>query len=95
MLSMKQPALDATDDYEQIEVAFLVVSWIAVVLRVYVRTCVVKAFGWDDRWMLFAQLMHTTNVICATGGALTGTGRLTKELTPESMMMALRVCEPQ
>ncbi|EMD85112.1 hypothetical protein COCC4DRAFT_153810 [Bipolaris maydis ATCC 48331] len=74
----------------RIEVAFLVVSWIAIVLRVYVRTCVVKAFGWDDRWMLFAQLIHTANVICATGGALTGTGRLSKDLTPESMMTALR-----
>lgn len=95
MLSTKQSALDVTDDYEQIEVAFLVVSWIAIVLRVYVRTCVVKAFGWDDRWMLFAQLIHTANVICATGGALTGTGRLSKDLTPESMMTALRVCEIQ
>ena len=66
-------------------------AWIAVALRLYVRVFIVKAFGWDDGWMLFAQLMHTLNSACAIGGALTGTGRLTKDLTPGSMMMALRV----
>jgi hypothetical protein len=66
-------------------------AWIAVALRLYVRLFIVKALGWDDGWMLFAQLMHTLNSACAIGGALTGTGRLTKDLTPGSMMMALRV----
>jgi hypothetical protein len=66
-------------------------AWITVVLRVYVRAFIVKAFGWDDGWMVFAQLMHTMNSICAMGGALTGTGRLMKDLTPHSMMMAMRV----
>lgn len=66
-------------------------AWITVTLRLYVRVFIVKAFGWDDGWMLFAQLMHTLNSACAIGGALTGTGRLTKDLTPGSMMMALRV----
>jgi hypothetical protein len=42
--------------------------------------------------MVFAQLMHTMNVTCAIGGAVYGTGRLMKELTPHGMMMALRVC---
>ena len=67
-------------------------AWVAVALRFYVRLFIVKAFGWDDGWMLFAQLMHTLNSTCAIGGALIGTGRLTKDLTPGSMMMALRVC---
>lgn len=62
-----------------------------VALRVYVRTRIVKAFGWDDGWMVFAQLMHTMNVSCAIGGAIYGTGRLMKDLTPYRMMMALRV----
>lgn len=66
-------------------------AWIAVALRLYVRLFIVKAYGWDDGWMLFAQLMHTLNSACAIGGALTGTGRLIKDLTPGSMMMALRV----
>lgn len=80
-----------TDQNGQIEVFFLSIAWIAVALRMYVRAFVVKAFGWDDGWMLFAQLMHTMNSTCAIGGALTGTGRLAKQLTPESMMMAMRV----
>ena len=66
-----------------------------MVLRIYVRTFVVKAFGWDDRCMVFAQVIHTVNVICATGGALTGTGRLMKDIPPHSMMMALRVNKVQ
>jgi hypothetical protein len=69
-------------------------AWIVVLLRVYVRAFIVKAFGWDDGWMIFAQLMHTMNSTCAIGGALTGTGRLMEELTPQSMMMALRVLHP-
>jgi hypothetical protein len=39
-------------------------------------------------------LMHTMNSICAIGGALTGTGRFMKDLTPGSMEMALRVNKP-
>ncbi|OSS51454.1 hypothetical protein B5807_04023 [Epicoccum nigrum] len=74
----------------QIEVFFLLMAWIAVILRLHIRLFIVKAFGWDDGWMLFAQLMHTLNSTCAIGGALTGTGRLMKDLTPGSMMMALR-----
>ncbi|RYN54140.1 hypothetical protein AA0118_g9315 [Alternaria tenuissima] len=74
----------------QIEIAFQCMAWIVVALRMYVRTFVVKAFGWDDGWMIFAQLMHTMNSTCAIGGALTGTGRLMKDLTPGSMEMALR-----
>jgi hypothetical protein len=66
-------------------------AWIAVGLRTYVRVCIVKAFGWDDGWMVFAQLMHTMNSTCAIGGALTGTGRLMANLTPHGMMMAMRV----
>jgi hypothetical protein len=69
-------------------------AWVTVILRVYSRAVIVKAFGWDDGWMIFAQLMHTLNSSCAIGGALTGTGRLMKDLTPESMMMALRVLRP-
>ena len=75
----------------QIEIAFQCLAWIVVASRLYVRTFIVKAFSWDDGWMLFAQLMHTANTTCAIGGALTGTGRLTKDLAPQSMMMALRV----
>lgn len=41
--------------------------------------------------MIFAQLMHTMNVTCAIGGAVYGTGRLMKDLTPQGMVMALRV----
>ena len=62
-----------------------------VALRIYVRAFIVKAFGWDDGWMLFAQLMHTIQSSSAIAGATFGTGRRMEELKPSGMMMALRV----
>ena len=35
---------------------FLSLSWIAVSLRCYVRTFMVKSFGWDD-WLSVAALV--------------------------------------
>ncbi|KAK7178521.1 hypothetical protein DPSP01_003514 [Paraphaeosphaeria sporulosa] len=78
------------DELIQIVGFFVSIAWIATALRLYVRVFLIRAFGWDDGWMLFAQLMHTMNATCAIGGALTGTGRLTKDLKPDGMMMALR-----
>lgn len=82
--------VDRATQLIQIEAFFISIAWIAIALRVYVRIFIVKAFGWDDGWMVFAQLMHTMNVTCAIGGAMYGTGRLMKDLTPHGMMMALR-----
>lgn len=31
---------------------FLGIAWITVVLRLWTRTRIVRAFGWDDAWML-------------------------------------------
>lgn len=68
-------------------------AWVVVGLRIYTRAFIVKAFSWDDGWMLYAQLMHTLNGAASIGGALTGSGRLSKDLTPNGMMWALRVCD--
>ena len=37
-------------------ILFLTLSWIAVSLRCYVRTIMMKSFGWDD-WLSVAALV--------------------------------------
>ncbi|KAF1830682.1 hypothetical protein BDW02DRAFT_633466 [Decorospora gaudefroyi] len=46
--------------------SFLIVSWCAVIFRLWVRVRVVKELGWDDAFVLFAQLLNTaaTVVVC-------------------------------
>ena len=43
-----------TNQIIQIGIAFLVLSWVAIALRVYTRTCLIKAFGHEDWAMLVA-----------------------------------------
>lgn len=63
----------------------------ATVLRVYVRTFIVKAFGWDDVWMVLALLSHIMFAGCAIGGVHWGTGRHMDILTKKEIFMAMRV----
>lgn len=37
-------------------------SFVSVVLRVYTRTCIVKAFGWDDFFMVLALVSSNQNL---------------------------------
>lgn len=37
-------------------IAFLIPVWVSIVLRIYVRVCMVKAFGWDDAIMILAAV---------------------------------------
>ncbi|KAK7178563.1 integral membrane protein [Paraphaeosphaeria sporulosa] len=65
-------------------------AFVATVLRVYVRIRLVKAFGWDDAWMVFAMLVHIMFATCAIAGVHHGTGRHFKDLSPEGIYKALR-----
>ncbi|KAF2631059.1 hypothetical protein BU25DRAFT_360897 [Macroventuria anomochaeta] len=65
-------------------------SFISVVLRVYVRTRIVKAFGWDDFFMVWALLFHIMFATCAIGGIHYGTGRHMKDLSDEGVLKAMR-----
>lgn len=40
-------------------VVFLVLSWITVLLRLYTRGVLVRAYGWDDFSMLLAAVCHS------------------------------------
>ncbi|KAJ4337031.1 hypothetical protein N0V95_008447 [Ascochyta clinopodiicola] len=65
-------------------------SFVSVVLRVYVRTRIVKAFGWDDFFMVFALLFNVMFATCAIGGIHYGTGRHMRDLSDEAILKAMR-----
>lgn len=68
--------------------------------------CIVKAFGWDDAWMIAAlvspsslylsvviltiQLSYILFAGCAIGGIQWGTGRHMKDLDQHEIFMAMR-----
>lgn len=41
---------------EGVSIAFLIPVWISIFLRIYVRVCMAKAFGWDDGIMILAAV---------------------------------------
>ncbi|KAH0143812.1 hypothetical protein KCU67_g13387, partial [Aureobasidium melanogenum] len=48
----------------QVSVAFLVLAWIAVSLRVYVRAWVLRSFHWDDWLILLTLCVFTACCSC-------------------------------
>ncbi|KAH9881933.1 hypothetical protein J1614_001104 [Plenodomus biglobosus] len=69
---------------------FVSLAFIATVLRIYVRTFIVKAFGWDDGFMVLALCSHVMFATCAIGGVHYGTGRHMDTLTNEEIFKAMR-----
>ncbi|KAI1445514.1 hypothetical protein F5Y02DRAFT_127274 [Annulohypoxylon stygium] len=56
-------------------ISCLVVSWICVSLRLYVRLLIVRAPGWDDLCVLLYLLMVTAGSIAVCVGVTTGLGQ--------------------
>ncbi|KAJ5555841.1 hypothetical protein N7535_008272 [Penicillium sp. DV-2018c] len=54
---------------------FFGISLLSVVLRCFVRTHIVRAWGWDDRIMVLAMALNTGFAICGIVGAKFGLGR--------------------
>ncbi|KAJ0421335.1 hypothetical protein BJY00DRAFT_111145 [Aspergillus carlsbadensis] len=76
--------------------AFLALSSIAVFLRCYVRLRIVKAFGWDDGFMILAMLFYIMYCGCMIGGGIWGTGRHLTDITPKQATVAMEywfLCE--
>ncbi|KAF2121552.1 hypothetical protein BDV96DRAFT_216584 [Lophiotrema nucula] len=69
---------------------FVSMAFVAVVLRIYVRLRLVKAFGWDDAWMICAMIGHIMFATCAIGGIHYGTGRHMDTLSDEQIFKAMR-----
>lgn len=42
-----------------VAIAFLVATWVFVSLRIWVRTCMIRSFGWDDATMVLANVVFT------------------------------------
>ncbi|KAH8728786.1 hypothetical protein GQ44DRAFT_675386 [Phaeosphaeriaceae sp. PMI808] len=69
---------------------FISLAFTATALRVYVRLCMVKAFGWDDAFMVVALLSYIMFATCAICGIHWGTGRHMTDLSDEAILQALR-----
>ncbi|QQK45634.1 putative integral membrane protein [Penicillium digitatum] len=91
-----------TDEHQRktavqtIAAVFLPIATITVMLRIYVRGWIVKAFGWDDGAMVIALLFYA--MFCGTmiGGTLYGTGYKFEHLPVENRRIAMKywwLCE--
>ncbi|KAH6646252.1 hypothetical protein BKA67DRAFT_583665 [Truncatella angustata] len=79
-----------------VAVTFLVLTWIMVPLRIYVRTVVTNSFGRDDALLILTQALFTVYLSAQLGGWYHGTGRHRTDLTPENNTSALKfwfICE--
>ncbi|GFF96665.1 hypothetical protein IFM61392_10420 [Aspergillus lentulus] len=67
---------------------FFCLSFIAVVLRCFVRLRLVKAFGWDDGLMVVAMLFNIWFAICGLAGSVAGIGKRSSEFSSISDVRA-------
>lgn len=72
-------------------IAFFIISWTAVGLRIWVRAGMIKSFGADDWTMLGTQLLNTAYLACQLGGLIYGTGKHIEDLEPARAETALTV----
>ncbi|KAF2624021.1 hypothetical protein BU25DRAFT_424413 [Macroventuria anomochaeta] len=73
-----------------VAITFLVLTWVTVGLRCYVRTVIVKGFGLDDKVMVVTLAFFTAYLACQLGGAVHGTGQHRENITDEAAQTALR-----
>ncbi|KAF3016380.1 hypothetical protein E8E15_006576 [Penicillium rubens] len=81
---------------QAVAAVFLPIATITVMLRIYVRGWIVKAFGWDDGAMVIAMLFYA--MFCGTmiGGTIYGTGYMLENLTVHNRVIAMKywwLCE--
>ena len=82
---------DRSEQILAIAVAFLVVCWVAVGLRVHCRLRVVKAFGVDDLFLVILQLVYTAYLVGQLVACRHGTGRHKSALSEADNSRALMV----
>ncbi|TGZ77567.1 hypothetical protein EX30DRAFT_293448, partial [Ascodesmis nigricans] len=80
---------DRSQQIVAIAIFFLVLSWLSIILRTYVRAWMLKSFGWDDWLMVFAVLTFTVYLSCQLGGAAHGTGKHYWDIEPSERVKAL------
>ncbi|PYH95661.1 integral membrane protein [Aspergillus ellipticus CBS 707.79] len=87
---------DRSLEVRAVAAAFVSVACVTVLLRIYVRGWVVRAFGPDDWAMVFAMVFYTMFSGCMIGGSLWGTGRRFADLTAQQRVTAMEywwLCE--
>lgn len=62
-----------------VSTVFLVICWLTVFLRLYVRSFIVKSVGWDD-WVIVLATVRTIMIEC----------RPKTDITPRSSSLASR-----
>ncbi|OJJ08371.1 hypothetical protein ASPVEDRAFT_143970 [Aspergillus versicolor CBS 583.65] len=75
---------------------FMSIACVAVLLRIYVRGFLIKAFGWDDATMVIAMICYLMFSGCMIGGARYGTGHRFAALTAHQRVTAMEywwLCE--
>lgn len=77
-----------------VAVIFATISWISMLMRVYVRRFLIKAWGRDDWAMVATQIVFTIYLVCQLGGVAYGTGYKLQELIPWRAEKALAVSLP-
>ncbi|THY49561.1 integral membrane protein [Aureobasidium pullulans] len=66
-------------------IAFWVLTWVIVGLRVYVRAVMIKSFGRDDVAMIVALLLFTGYLSCQAAAVTHGIGRHRKDIPHEDL----------
>ncbi|OCK74960.1 hypothetical protein K432DRAFT_309581 [Lepidopterella palustris CBS 459.81] len=87
---------DRSHEVLAVAIFFLILSWVTVSLRVYVRAGMLKSFGLDDWIMVLTLLLFTVYLACQIGGVIYGTGRHIANLKPQNAEKALHfwyLCE--
>ncbi|KZL74170.1 integral membrane protein, partial [Colletotrichum tofieldiae] len=73
-----------------VSIFFLVLTWIAVPLRVYSKICLKREFIFDDKLLCLTQAIFTTYLVMSIMGVVHGQGRDATEITPEHRRIALQ-----
>ena len=91
-------ATSSTDynGYQLVAVAttFLVLTYISVAVRCFVRIRITRAFAADDWLMLVSQLIFTFSCACILRGVHYGIGRHDSDLTESNRIEGLKVIAP-
>ncbi|KZL88331.1 integral membrane protein, partial [Colletotrichum incanum] len=73
-----------------IAIFFLVLTWIAVPLRVYSKIALKREFVFDDKLLCLVQAIFTTYLTMSIMGVAHGQGRDATEISPEDRRIALQ-----
>lgn len=85
------PAADLSPPLQAVAITLIVVTVTSFCLRAYVRTCMVRAFGMDDWFMLAAAISYILFATVVLLGVHYGTGRKSTDLTAENYSRAMQV----